>query len=266
MFLMTAGLSACGGDAKKDDKKVTKKDDDDKADAKKDDAKKDAKADEKGDEKKPDDKAAAGGPPNFAVFVTHKVKDYDAWKKVFDEDEQARKDGSLVMHTVNQSVDDPNLVHIYGLIADPAKFEEMMKSDEMKKKMADAGVEGEPEVWAFNGADTDMTPEMAAENNPGVVLKHKVKDFDVWKKAFDEGAQDRKDAGALAYAVGRGAEDPNEVIVYVALSDIEKAKAMLGSEDMKKKMAEAGVEGEPTVYMFNQVESKSYAEKVAAAE
>lgn len=81
------------------------------------------------------------------VVITHKVKDFDAWLKVFDAEGSAKRasDG-LVDVVLARGVEDSNLVHIVFDITDMAKARASMNSAEKKKLMMSAGVEGTPKI------------------------------------------------------------------------------------------------------------------------
>jgi hypothetical protein len=233
----------CGGDAKKDDKQAAaKKKDAKKADAKKADAK-------KADAKKGDDKAAPPPPP-IVTFVSHKVADYGKWKGAFDAHLDDRKGSGAVAEVVYQSVDDPNHVYVVVPGTDVEKAKGFVGSEDLKKAMADAGVQGKPEVYLFKPVvDIAHEPPKGSKPAVNVFVLHKVADFGKWKEAFAAGADQRKEAGVIGLRVGQLLDDPNMVGVHGMGTDLEKVKAMLASEDMKKSMAEAGVEGEPKVYV-----------------
>lgn len=55
--------------------------------------------------------------------------------------------------------------------------------------------------------------------------RHKVKDFDTWKKLYDESAQFVKDQGVIASSVHRDLDDPNLVMAYHQFADVSTAKA-----------------------------------------
>jgi hypothetical protein len=79
------------------------------------------------------------------VLVTHKVKDFDAWLKVFDAEGTATRESfGLVDVALARGIDDPNVVHIVFDIKDMAKAKARMNAPELKKLMTDAGVEGAP--------------------------------------------------------------------------------------------------------------------------
>jgi hypothetical protein len=84
------------------------------------------------------------------------------------------------------------------------------------------------------------------------MIKHKVKDFDAWLKVFDnEGMDARKSFGIIDRGLARGVDDPNMVYIVFAVENWEKANARFNSEELKKLMTEAGVEGSPTIIRYN---------------
>ena len=84
-----------------------------------------------------------------------------------------------------------------------------------------------------------------------VIVTHPVKDFDVWKIAFDQFEQLRKEAGELTAVVMRHADDPNVVSVLNTWTTVDAAKTFLASEEVKKGMGEAGVTAPPTFVFAN---------------
>jgi hypothetical protein len=88
------------------------------------------------------------------VLVTHKVKDYAAWKKVFDaEGADKRKSFGLVDVVISRSLADSNTVHLVFDITDMAKAKARMNDPELKKIMTDAGVVGAPKIEWFNAVN-----------------------------------------------------------------------------------------------------------------
>jgi quinol monooxygenase YgiN len=78
-----------------------------------------------------------------------------------------------------------------------------------------------------------------------VVVRHQVADFDTWKVAFDGHENARREAGCLGHHINRAKDDPNLVTVYLAVEDVERAKAFAASDDVKQAMEEAGVTSAP---------------------
>lgn len=88
------------------------------------------------------------------VDVVHKVKNYDAWLKVFDAEGSAKRaaDG-MVDVLLGRDVDDSNMVHLVFDIADLAKAKAAMFSPEKKKLMMSAGVVGTPKIEFYKEAE-----------------------------------------------------------------------------------------------------------------
>jgi hypothetical protein len=86
------------------------------------------------------------------VFVKHKVADYTAWRKVYDEFDGTRQAKGVTAQAVYQSADDPNditVTHDFGSITAARAF---VDSKELHDTMRRAGVVGAPTIWFANRA------------------------------------------------------------------------------------------------------------------
>jgi quinol monooxygenase YgiN len=84
------------------------------------------------------------------LMVTHHVKDFDAWLKVYDaEGMTKRMEEGLIDRGVARSVDDPNMVTLVFAISDMAKAKVSINSEAKKKLMNEAGVEGAPQILYY---------------------------------------------------------------------------------------------------------------------
>jgi quinol monooxygenase YgiN len=90
----------------------------------------------------------------------------------------------------------------------------------------------------MSGADQSLPPA-------AVVIRHQVADFDTWKAAFDEHEDARREAGCLGHHINRAKDDPNLVTLYLAVENVERAKAFADSDDVRNLMAQAGVVSAP---------------------
>jgi hypothetical protein len=89
-------------------------------------------------------------PTTTRLRVMHKVKDWDAWKKVFDSHKQSRIDAGLLDRSVGYSVDDNHMVSLVFLVTDMAKAKAFTTSKDLKDKMTEAGVVGPPTFFWYN--------------------------------------------------------------------------------------------------------------------
>jgi hypothetical protein len=88
------------------------------------------------------------------VVVTHKVKDFDAWVKVFDAEGTAtRATFGLVDLALARGVEDSNIVHIVFDIKDLAKAKARISDPALKKLMEDGGVVGVPKIEFYKTAE-----------------------------------------------------------------------------------------------------------------
>ena len=88
------------------------------------------------------------------VLVSHTVKDFDAWKKVFDaEGKTKRLENGLIDRGLARGVEDPNMVYIVFAVSDMAKAKARINSEELRKLMTDAGVTGPPQIFFYKLAE-----------------------------------------------------------------------------------------------------------------
>jgi hypothetical protein len=80
------------------------------------------------------------------LTIHHKVKDYAAWRKGYDDHEKARHAAGVTNGRVFRSAEDPNDVLILQDVADVAKARTWLGGDELKAVMTKAGVIGPPNV------------------------------------------------------------------------------------------------------------------------
>ncbi len=107
------------------------------------------------------DKAGVTSKPEMAYFhvirfnpqpkgsqlavINHKVKDFDAWLKVFDgEDKANRAKEGFIEVALDRGIDDPNMVRVVFGVTDTAKAKAAIASK--KPVMEKAGVIGKPSI------------------------------------------------------------------------------------------------------------------------
>jgi hypothetical protein len=63
----------------------------------------------------------------------------------------------------------------------------------------------------------------------------------------------RRDIGS-----NRSLDDPNDVVVAVEFPEEERARSFLADPALKEEMEQAGVQGQPTVVLCDEVEAVNY--------
>jgi quinol monooxygenase YgiN len=82
-----------------------------------------------------------------------------------------------------------------------------------------------------------------------LVIRHQIRDYDVWRSAFDRDAPDRREHGCTQEAVFRGVDDPTSILVAMDYPSRDAALGFLGNPVLKAAMESAGVVGEPVAVL-----------------
>jgi hypothetical protein len=83
---------------------------------------------------------------NENLTVHFKVKDFDAWRAGYNENEKNRVSAGITNGRVFRAADDPNEVVILQDVGDVAKARTWLTSDDMKAAMQKSGVIGVPSI------------------------------------------------------------------------------------------------------------------------
>jgi len=181
-------------------------------------------------------------PFNVAVskFI---VNDYSEWRRIYDEDSTIRKSNGMNAIAVANSIFNSNTVITAYVINDIEKVKAYVGSNEFQEKAKKAGVTNH-QTFDFIQVIRFNPPKSSLDFLEYAI---KVKDFDQWIKAYDtEDASQRLGYGLIDEVVARGIDDKNLVHLVFLVSDIEKAKKMMSSKKIKKRMLKQGVTVMPT--------------------
>jgi hypothetical protein len=88
-----------------------------------------------------------------------------------------------------------------------------------------------------------------------VLIHHEVADYSAWKIAFDSSFDWRRKYGELNCRIFRDAGNVNDLTLIFEWESLEKARAFIASDELKAKMAGAGVKGAPRVDFLTEVHS-----------
>jgi hypothetical protein len=176
------------------------------------------------------------------IVITHSVNDFKDWL-----DEYNKNSDPNARISIYTSSDDPNLVTIYEFTKGHKEAKDFFNSDAQKDVMEKAGVSSTPVVHYYD-------IKYRAENETNKVYRlgvsHVVGNYDRWKKGFDEHGSIRTEAGLELRWIATDADDPSLVHVIFATDDIDKAKDVITSVDLKQKMKEAGVVSGPEIVVL----------------
>ena len=176
-----------------------------------------------------------------AVGVFHDVADVDAWTAAYES--MSDPEGRIVVMTSNEN---PNRLAVLEWTESHAAGKEFFGSDDFKAITDSIGVVGEIQTVYYDIKELDDQPALQY----AIAIGHEVSDYDAWKVKFDEDADARNEAGVKFEALSTDADNPNMVYIMFSTNDLDGAMEMIESEDLKQKMADAGVIGEPEVSIW----------------
>jgi hypothetical protein len=188
--------------------------------------------------------------PEDVLVIRHRVKDFSKWLPAYEAHDSARTASGLKNFVIGRGDQDSNSVFVYLKMSDTAKAKAFGASADLKSAMQKGGVIGKPTVSMQKVVMMDMSP---IEQTARVLTIAKVKDWDIWKPAFDAHKQARIDGGLIDRGVGYVMGDNKTIMLVFAVTDEAKAKAFFNSKDLKDRMAESGVVGAPTSYWYHVV-------------
>ncbi|HXN64151.1 MAG TPA: hypothetical protein VN862_02390 [Candidatus Acidoferrales bacterium] len=85
-----------------------------------------------------------------------------------------------------------------------------------------------------------------------LIVTGKVKDFKTWKASYDDHINIRKEFGLAEHHVLHGTDDPNEIVVMLKASDLNRAKAFLADPKVQEVISKSGVVGKPQAHFLSE--------------
>jgi heme-degrading monooxygenase HmoA len=86
------------------------------------------------------------------LVVLHRVRDYQAWRRVYDAFKPQQQAGGVTAESVYRAKDDPNNVLVLHSFRTMAEAEAFVANPELREAMQRGGVEGEPRLEFFDEA------------------------------------------------------------------------------------------------------------------
>lgn len=77
---------------------------------------------------------------------------------------------------------------------------------------------------------------------PTMMTRHRVRDYDAWRKHFDEHEGKRREFGITSRRVYRNVADPNDLVLLFDVADQHRAQEFAATDDLRQIMEKAGVE------------------------
>jgi len=177
-----------------------------------------------------------------AVAITHEVRDYAGWLSAYTAHSDPNSRWSIY-----SSPEDNNLITVFELTRSHDEARTAFLSPEFRKMLEDEGVIGDPVLSYFDIKFRVSTP---TNKKYRLGVSHEVNDYNHWKKIFDEDENIRMRAKLELRAISTSADNPSMVNILFATDNVDKAKDVINSEELRRRMNEAGVRTEPVFAVF----------------
>ncbi len=198
--------------------------------------------------KAPEPPAAPAKPANIMIVI-HKVANFAKFLPTYEAHDSMRLANGLHSAMLARGTKDTNMVMVVVRMDDAAKAKEFAASPGLKDAMKKSGVTGAPTISYVDMQMLDTT----VNGDSRVLISHKIKDWDAWKKVFDADKPNRMAAGLTDRALGYNVGDNHSVTMAFVISDMKMAEDFSKSPELKKKMEEGGVEGPPAMFYYTVV-------------
>ena len=86
-----------------------------------------------------------------------------------------------------------------------------------------------------------------------VLVRHKVSDYKSWRSVFDAALEFRQVGGERSCRVFHDSGDMNNLTLLFEWENMEQAQRYMRSEELRRKMKEAGVAGVPEIQYLGEM-------------
>ena len=86
-----------------------------------------------------------------------------------------------------------------------------------------------------------------------LLVHHEVADYPAWKAVFDSSLDWRTKHGERNCRIFRGVQNPNELTLMFEWESFEKAQGFIASDELKTRMAKAGVKSTPRIEFLTEM-------------
>jgi quinol monooxygenase YgiN len=92
-----------------------------------------------------------------------------------------------------------------------------------------------------------------------VLIRHKVANYAKWKRVVHAAKAWRKASGEKSFQVFRSSSAPNDLTIVCSWDSIARMRKFLESAELRERMKQAGVVGQPEIHFFSKGEDLSVA-------
>jgi heme-degrading monooxygenase HmoA len=88
---------------------------------------------------------------------------------------------------------------------------------------------------------------------PALLIRQRVSDYDVWKRAFADQEFARTANGCQGVQIFRNTDDPNETIVILAWDSLVRARLFSQSDELLESIARGRDDQRPDIWILDDI-------------
>ena len=185
--------------------------------------------------------------PYNALMIEQDITDYTTWYDSVLLNKDAWQAAGLGGPAFARNMDNPYRVLTYYSVWDTAKARAFINSPALQQIMHNAGVKGDIKTL-FLHVEYDLNTIM--EQDRLFITQH-VTNYETWKNAFDhEDRKNRLKSGLVDRTIAHSLDDPQLVVLFFGITNLDKARAYIKSPDYNKFCVTAGIDQEPTITWY----------------
>lgn len=179
------------------------------------------------------------------IFIRQQICDIDYFKKVFFDPRKNLRAEGFTAYSIHRSLEDPKGYLLVFQCSDLKRAVKYVQSSHFHSICVGSGL-GVPLMWA----GVDVVGRKYVNLNPmtgGIVIeRNEVKDYDSWKKWFDNTNSSTGD-----YSIHDLKGMPEVVIVARAVPDVFAVRTLMDSDQMKNALEATGITKQEIWYGIN---------------
>lgn len=174
------------------------------------------------------------------VLVQHNVADFDTWKTAFKKDAERRKKAGIAEKLILRGAADPNFITVVFELENVKTGKDFFTDPKTADLMGAAGVTSKPAFTYFEVSNSGIPT-----GESFLIIQHTVKDYNQWKKAFDNHQKVRSEYKLSLTALGKDLDNRSNVVAIFNAENTNAITSFLEKSNLKEAMKSAGLTSEP---------------------
>ena len=173
-----------------------------------------------------------------SVFVVHDIKDFEVFRKYFDDGEAERSSAGVLGYLLSRLDDGRIVVHFFA--KDVKQVEVALNSPKMQEYLSRDGAPDASLVWVTVDERVKMPASPPSGKTFSLYFKLKTADLAAFDKAFESRSAVYAEQGVVGFGLHRSTSQEGMVILHFMGTDREKLAALPARPEFVELLALAG--------------------------